>query len=513
MRGLPVTKKRLAICLMSSFSFVLICHGFMMMNPSYSHDSLTDFVRIYDNFQVGLGRFGQGAWRNLFGRVTATWWIGIVAAICFGLAAFLISEVFNTNKTITNILMTGILVTNYTFSNSVATYMPWVDIYGGALLFSVISVYFAVRYKYGFLLGFPFVSLSLSLYQPYALCVPSLLICFVLTRANETKNAIRLLTKSALMLILGYVTYRFVLQLYLDKTGLNLSVGYNSISNIGIPMSILSQPWNEIAGVYETGYQFAFATFKDMPFFALWIAIFAISFVTEAAVYQRQILHLSNYGKTAFYILLFLTPLFFNFQYIVSKAVYHVLMVYSVYFIWLLPLLFFDKTYQNVTSYNYGNNKYIRLLYKGLRFLTPVVIVIYIFANTRYANNIYTGKYLRERSTLSVMTRIMSRAEATQGYDPEKMPIVLVGNLENNPIIGESDDAYYGPIVGDPSRFISITNDYNAYLHYYMGYTYSSLRSSEIVQGNEEVESMPAYPNEGFTKVIDGKLVIKIAQN
>ena len=147
------------------------------------------------------------------------------------------------------------------------------------------------------------------------------------------------------------------------------------------------------------------------------------------------------------------------------------------------------------------------------RYCVPVVIAFVLFCNVRYANNVYTGKYLREKTTISVMTRVMTRAEETKGYDPESMPIVIMGSLDENPVLAIPSDAYY-PILGNPKRFFSITYNYNAFLKNYMGYAMvgTDAASKEAIRDSTTYQQMPAFPKSGFAGIINGCLVVKLSE-
>ena len=124
----------------------------------------------------------------------------------------------------------------------------------------------------------------------------------------------------------------------------------------------------------------------------------------------------------------------------------------------------------------------------------------------------YTDKYLRERSTLSVMTRIMGAAEQTSGFDPEKCGVLIIGELNNNKVLASPNSTFY-PSLGNATRDISITYDIFPYLRQYMGYSYRFVEGEEKEKllADEYVQQMPAYPASGFAEIIDDVLVIKIS--
>ena len=298
--------------------------------------------------------------------------------------------------------------------------------------------------------------------------------------------------------------------------------GYNSIKHIGIPNAIITNLWQEITGTYITSFDNLFATLNTIPGSKILISFFIGFWFLVMIVYQqKRLTDLKRWGIISYYCAVVLLPIVANIQYIVSKTAYHVLMLYSIHFLMIIPVVFLEKTYDD-TETDCLDNRHnvsgigIRNRFEGrvgyvVRMGTYGLVIIAIFLNIRYANNVYTEKYMRERSTLSLMTRIMSRAEETEGYIPGEMPIIIVGEIGNNISVGEKNPAYFGTQIGDASKFISITYDINSYLRYYLGY--DTLEDDYYLKDNVNVINMPAFPEKGFAKILDGKLIIKVASN
>ena len=61
----------LCVCLCAVTVFYLICHLFILMNPSYSHDALLVVSETDNAHQIALGRFLQPIYRAIRGNVTA----------------------------------------------------------------------------------------------------------------------------------------------------------------------------------------------------------------------------------------------------------------------------------------------------------------------------------------------------------------------------------------------------------------------------------------------------------
>ena len=55
----------LCVCLCAVTVFYLICHLFILMNPSYSHDALLVVSETDNAHQIALGRFLQPIYRAI----------------------------------------------------------------------------------------------------------------------------------------------------------------------------------------------------------------------------------------------------------------------------------------------------------------------------------------------------------------------------------------------------------------------------------------------------------------
>ena len=516
LKNMTLQKREWMLPLLSSVGFMVLCHGFMLMNPGYSHDGLNEVVRDMGEYQTTLGRFLQVPWKSLFGGITATWFLGLVTATAIGFAAFFLASVLEIKRPVSVILICGILITNYTFICSIATYAPWIDTYGGALLLAMLAVWMTKKQKYGVIPAVPCAAATLALYPPYIMCIPSLALIWLvrsLLKDDTWKERLLFLLRLILMLAAAYTLYRISHSLILKQGGLNYATDENSITNIKLfgfdNLALL------VKETYLTFFDWLINTMRYMPLHRLVIA--AVGAVLLLAVgielwHRRK----SLWNMLLLSALLILSPLVFNSQYIVCEsATYHALMVYSVYFAYILIIAVDDLCMEqnNGVAEKDGMCTAKKKWEQFYRYCVPVVIAFVLFCNVRYANNVYTGKYLREKTTISVMTRVMTRAEETKGYDPESMPIVIMGSLDENPVLAIPSDAYY-PILGNPKRFFSITYNYNAFLKNYMGYAMvgTDAASREAIRDSITYQQMPAFPESGFAGIINGCLVVKLSE-
>ncbi len=534
-----------AFCIIVTIIWMLAAHGFMFMNPAYSHDSLDALVRDINPWETSLGRFLHNPLRMIFGQVTSTWFIGLVASLFTGMACFLICDYLKVKKTISIVLISGLLATNYTMTNSISTYMPWVDAYGISLFFAALAVWIMNRWEFGFLAGIPCVVICLGLYPPYILCVPSLFLIWFMISLNGEKNWKKhflAAVKVLIMFAVGYLMYRLILNAVLQANSWAMADSNNSINTITIP-GLRAWPMM-IRETYISFFDAFTATFGPGTMNHIMCLLLLASGAAAVFCFFRKN-RASWVEMVLFLILLVLSPLVFNGQRFVGiNATYHPLMLYSIFLAYVGIVVIFDKAFASypekelrmngntlaegiageVKEKDGNQDEDKAFLPEGkaapfrnarlwVSLLIPITIGLVLFFNVRYSNNIYTLKYLEEKTSVSLMTRIMSAAERTEGYDPAEMPVVILGSIQNNPLAADKDPAFY-PYILSSKKYLSITYSMPKFLKYYMGYSLIGTSGETMARINEvlELNPMPAYPADGFARVIDGCLVVKVSE-
>ena len=498
------TKKTAGLCFLSTLAFMIVSHGFMLMNPSYSHDSLNEIIRDTGMFQATLGRFAQSPWKTVFGTVTAPWYIGMITTVMIGAAAVLLTRILELRKPLSIVMLCGVLVTNYTVTCSISTYLPWVDTYGGALLLTVCGIWLTLKYRFGPAGGIVCTVISLGLYPPYIICAPALTVLWtagMLISDRPWKKIFSGLIRIAAMLLLSYALYRVLTQWILDSNHLVYAERENSMTRVAIPA--FSEWGRLLSETYRIFFEELFRTLKNgfLPVATEVVLIASVTIMILTVLWQNDLPTMK--GITAV-ILFAVIPFVFNAQYFLcSEATYHPLMVYSVHLAFVLPILLYD---------------HIRKPEAGIqqcgKWITAGAMCLLLLANIRSSNNIYTARYLGERMTLSLMTRVMSAAEQTDGYIAGETPIVMLGTLSRNPAVGaEYKDFEAG--FDSAGNLISATYNIEQYMRYYMGYsnvTADESKKAEIMN-NEAYQDMKPYPNDQFAKVIDGYLAVKLSDD
>ncbi len=144
-----------------------------------------------------------------------------------------------------------------------------------------------------------------------------------------------------------------------------------------------------------------------------------------------------------------------------------------------------------------------------------VLLGIFLLGTTIFANQVYLKKALEYDSTLSVMTRVLTRAEAVSGYKPGETPTAIIGTLDCSKL-SVTHDGFEALTVLDAAKNNFAPTDDAGNLWYMwdaMGYPFNFVSTYELEQykAREDVQAMPAFPAAGCCQLIDGVLVVKLS--
>lgn len=511
-------KKMFIVCLVTVCVFMMVCHGFMLLNMSYSHDSLSAMLGQSAGFPTSLGRFLYPVLEDIRGYIAAPWWIGCISIAATGCALFFLCETLQVRSLLSVIMIAGILTTNMTETAGIATYMPWVDSYAIALMLCMMSVWFCKTTKWiGCFIGCAFIILSLGLYQPFAMTVVALAATdtvLSMIKGEKLKDILTRLVKYVVMFVAAYLLYMLIAKAVLNARNSSFSSGNNSITAISL------KGFENISQMLEETWLY-FCYFMTN---ALNPGNYSVGLTVSFGVLcAAQCVLLGWKNKTNVYmlaagiLLVALMPFILNVQRILcgDSATYHTLMVYSIYFAYILIVVLADNTYTDNKPSSEIGSKAAALLVTAERIIVPVLMIIVVFTNMRFANNVYSGKYLHEKQTLSQMTKIMARAEETEGFDAQTMPVLFVGSLQSNHTVGNENARFYN-ILGNSNAKTAVTYDetYYNFLYYYLGYPVVDRTAANYAASNcyNEIIAMPAYPAAGCCKVIEGCMVIRLSE-
>lgn len=507
------SKKEMGFCLAAVFGWGMAAHGYMFLDNSVSHDSLNEFhAEILGNsIKMGSGRIFTSIYRDLLGNdVTLPWLAGLMSLIWIGLAVFLVSRLFKVESRTTICLIAGIFTTNIAVSATAATYIHDLDSYMFSMLCSVAAVYMWKTWKYGWVPGAGLLALSIGIYQAYLfVAIGLVMIDCILRLLREVGFASVVCSglKAIGMILLGGALYYAAMKGLLNAAGAALVKGdYNSMDLIlyQSPMNILRL----FGGAYADWFKrlfYAFSAYPGILVKGITLLLFAVVAMAAGVGITRKDMGL--WERILLLALLGLLPLGTNLICAMMLSRNHDLMSYSVFLFYLLALLMADWLKEN------GK---MRITGCAAQKLCALLMAVLLFGNVRFSNGLYMKKDLEYDAYLSLMTRVVGRLEAEEGYIPGETPVVFVGTPDNKIDIMPGFKDYWD-VIGMISTDVIYTPEvsrYRAYFDYVMGLPIC-LADQELwdsVSKSPMAEEMPCYPAEGCLQFYDGVLVMKLGQ-
>ena len=487
--------------------FFFAAYGSRFFSLGFSHDSLQIDQSTGLQFQLSLGRFMQPLYWLVRGDIVVPYVVGLLAFAFLGASLCLCCSLLSIRSTFGIVCSCMALCCNITLSLSSATFIPWLDVYMLALLLSVVSVWLCERTRRGFLLA-PFVlSLSLGLYQSYLQTAILLFLMLLIHRALDGDSLPSLVArglKALFVLLTGLALYALFSNLAMRLAQVQVANTYNSIARVGHfgGTSVLSLLIQTYAAPFA--YLFAPETAHPRLTAALSLAVFALSLPALISLLNRQKKRLNRLFAL---LMLLLVPLGANAVMFISGGMTHSLMIYSYFFVFLLPLSLVERRLRAVSPSSVWPKRSV-----------PALLVAFALL---YADNAALGQRLILRrdleyeSTLSLITRVIERADAIEGYAPGITPVVFAGSLFNSPLaVPRAGFEETTAIFGSNNLYAVTAEDYYIwYVDQILGYPLKmdlSLVWSYLDRA--DVRALPVFPAEGSIQMIDGVLVVHIGQ-
>lgn len=496
-----------------TFILGLAAHAYCFLNLTISHDSLRAFYIAGKWPKASMGRIFYALYIALTrGKIVVPWLIGVFALFWMSIAVYLILRMFQMEKRVFVLLVAGICVTNPTVYATAATYIHDLDANALALLLAVTAAYLwdkamgKSEKKHRCLLlgiGALILSFALGIYQSFLSAAIALIMLVSVKNLLNGKKYAEVLVQGLYGIAMLAVTaglYLMEVKLFTHFTGISIldNDSYNGLGNMSQVLS-----GNIFSKVYDT-YESFINAFKNLiltsdPEYL----IFMVQGILALCIFAAAVLGLKKLdwgGKILFVLLGIFMPFGMNISSFLSNGMYHVLMQYAVWFVYLLALLFVwwiskEKNIPDAAK-------------KGLGIVVLVCISLTIVENVQTSNTIYVKKNLESQSTLSYMTRVADRMEEEEEYIPGETPVVFIGEYA----IGNSMTGFekYEVITGAENKSpITFYDTYKDYFRYVLGRAIS-LEDAAGFAEDERVLEMPVFPKEGSITMIDDTLVVKL---
>lgn len=505
---LPLVRdKRLRLSAISVFVVGMLAHAYSYFALYHSHDSISCINRRDEAFQISLGRFLQPVYFELRGSLSVPWLYGALAMLWIALSVYLLVCIFEVKQSVSVVLLGALMSTGTMLAAANATYFSYTDIFMLAFLLSALAVWFTIRWRWGFLPGALCMTLSLGLYQCFVGSACGMLVMlFVLkvTRGDSLRDLCLFALRSVAMLLLGGLCYKLVLDGVLAATGVRLSNGYNGITGVGdykgySRMGLIVDAWR-----YAINTFLAPQTWHPQASAAATLALFAAGLASLGMLLRRFSARLWRVALAL--LAVGVLPFAANITYFVSKGMIHELMIYPLLLLPAFCVILLDAAMGTGTA-----NRYVC---GGVRWTTLCATLLIVGCSIIYSNGAYLNKQLIFQATVSNMNRIIMTMESTEGYAVGKTPVAFVGFMPATSAAMNRPGFESFRAVGMLNQMaVTYGQTEGEFMTYVMGYpvNWVSFETDVRMEEDAAVAAMPSFPTQGYCRMIDGVLVVKLS--
>ena len=483
--------KALRTAALLTLALVLAAHGFCFMNLTYSGASVMLNAAKGSASQIASGSFLLLTYWRIRGAISAPLWVGLLSAGYLSLSAALVCGLLGLSSPVLVAMLSGAVALSPSVLAVFAGSIHTADAQFLAVLLSVCAVVLCLRVRAGALFG----ALVLAAAQALDRCALAFFLglaalCLLQSLLDEEEAPRDILRRAVRVLLcagLGMAFYLGGLLLFLRRYSLDRELslqapaGKNLVGAWLYPFKLLFQPLT----IY---------THVGVVLHALLIALGAFAFL-------KLLPHLKGRAPAAA-LLILLFPLLINLPAYSTLPAGQTSLPYlllDTLLIVLLQAAFETSVDERHLAYRFG----------------AAMLGVTLLGTTIFANQVYLKKALEFDSTLSVMTRVIARAEAVPGFNPSETPVALVGSIEDSDVsVVHQGFEKLTVLEAAQNNYAAVDNAGNTwYMWEIMGYPLNLVDVFTLGQlaAREDVQAMPAFPSEDCCRMIDGTLVIKLS--
>lgn len=500
---LPSFFRNNAYIFLTVFAFGLVAHGYCYFNMNFSHDSL-NFDHTYS---IYLGRWGQNIIYALRGVVFPPVLIGSLSLLFLSLAVIIFCNIFEIQNKYAVSLISGIFVTNYSYTFIAATYLFFLDINMLALMLALLAVYLC-KHSSNVLYCFSSLPLllSISLYQAYlqVFAVTVVLVIIVeIIRNTSVSDIVKLIVRYTLIGIFSLILYYISLKMIHYFGNVEYSSGYNSINNAEIQLNITEV----LKSIYNDYFHLPSYSYRLQKVILVTCTLVSLYFFLKIGKTKT----LKTIRTVICCVLFFIAvPFASNCVYMISGGLMHALMKYSYSFIFLVPCILYSEylslTYSQKTRKARKHNTVEKILF--------LCLFCFIFNNIVFSNQVYWLKDLQTKASISFMTRVLTQLDNLKNYSP-KTKTCFAGSVYNNKYISTGSPIKFKKIeTTGLTEYFSFTYSFPAYIqnHLRMNYNIGSDCQNIIDELKNKIDIMPIFPISGSVNLIEGTAIIKLSE-
>ncbi len=490
-----------------TFVLGLFAHAYCFSNYSIGFDVVGVLTSSFENFQIQwkviLGRFIQPLNFLFRGATTSPWLLGILALCWFSLANYVIIKLFDIKSTWMQLAICGLTCTHFSCFQLYANYIHEADTYALAFFLSVLAVYTFDRCKWGLVLSIALIFTSLGLYQTYLATSTVAMMLLVLKRIDQEQSVrsnILFAGKALASLLIGLSLYYGFVLAYIDILGISTKDGTNDVTSLAIP-ALVDIPQSILATYGNLAQYLLTPDILTTPI-SICNAIIFLSFFYLSTKWCRQ-RQTSKWNKVLFISIILLLPFVANLLFFLTGWRMHDLMRHPYVFLYLAMFV--------LAQMSADSGKLNRAIRHGLTFLTLCIIG----NNIIIANQLYLFKDITHQRDLLTFTKITSEIERQAFYRVNETPVLFIGDMTKNPHQGFPHGFANLEQVGLSRTKNSNLCEGRSFFCFARNLTYpiqpDLTTDASAFSQRIDVLSMPCFPQPGYCRMIEGRVVVKIS--
>ena len=464
-------------------------HAFCFFNLTYSSPSVMFNAAKGSSAQTAGGMWLQPFYWRIRGAVASPLFIGLLCAAYLTLTALLTCDLLRISSLTGIFLLCGALTANSAVTSVLAAQLHTADAFFLSQLLGTAGVFLSMRMRFGFIPGAVLTAASMAFGSSGLGCAAVLCVIASILELLDNQRASYVFSRSGKTMLAfagGAGLYAAGYAVLLARRGFSAS------ASLQLPEGSLPAAW---AAPIRTLFAPLTAYTHMNVLLRILLAVLCLAALLSA---MRRI---SVRRRIAVLPLILSLPLCVN-----------------------LPVFSASPAGQFPLSFVYLDVFAAALLSaacpmhpKKKTFLHPAAAAfsILFLSATVFSNQVYLKKNLEMQSTLSVMTRVIDRAEHTEGYRPGYTPVAIAGTLEDSVLSVPHQGFEHLAALDAASGNYAIASAEDAvwYTYQIIGYPFNfvSLFEQSVLSQSEEVAAMPAFPAEGSVQFIGDTLVVKLS--
>lgn len=488
-----------------TFICVMVAHGFAFFNFYPGHDAIRHSFYFAGKWEVSLSRFLLPYYGFIKGSIAVPWITGILTAIFLGLATFFICDILEIYNSKCIFIVSAVLGTNLCVTELCRVFTFVLDAYMLSMMFACMGVWIIKKNNNitGILVSILCFTLSMGLYSGM---IPVAVVLFIFIVIKDSLNNHKLkdkLEKRYLLYLVSLIAsglmFLLLSKMFMRIWKVEPAQSYNSLSalkSLGIKELIFYIKQN-----YLFWFRFYFGKANPVSDF---IAIFNIILLLICILRIIQLLRykkisILNYiVSTIFVIIVPGVSMFIN---ILMQRIENNFYCNFGLFMFYIPIV---MVINNIISKEHNIK-----VKKGVYTIAGICFVFIFWTNIIYSNGAYTVQKVLYDRAVSDMTRILYDIEADEQFDLNSTEVVFIRDGEEYIKSPTSD---YDTIAGGKKIAFSTNNSIKYFIEL-IGDPIIVVNDNNIINKYKEmgtVKDMPSFPQKGYFKILDGKMIVKI---